>query len=589
MTVDSINADASSVMVGSQFCTAESINSLHADPSTEQPDVSSINYDVEWVEKIDNAFWEKLLSEGKEYGDNSPVSAWKDELSNLLIFVSHFSNDSLIFIFMFYPQIGIFSAVVTGFLVISVPLLQENPVTSPTQLLVNIPSPPTTAASNLSISVQSNSTSQFATSKQVVQVNILWTCSLSLCFTTAFYTISAQQWLRHLTVPLNLVPRETVLLKELYTIGVSSWRVEDLINMLPTLIQVAVVLFLSGMAVFLKEFDTTVFTIFFAVSFGPLALWLVVSIIPFIDLHCPYKSPAVLAALLLFRIITLPMLFALSIIAILIAEMICGVSVHILWLLGVSEERTKIVQAAFHTIGRGHVDRFISTQFGEVLLQWTHFRHWTSCELSFINDKESSEGLAFNAIRSTLQKLSPDRSKKLFKECLIHIPTALYLKFTLKHYLLTHFERHNRKTFATLLRKDSVVFVGDYSTDHDILFQILEEMQLCLTGLFAENTPSGAVSHQSIRRNVKDIVELICLIHRATLSSRFQSHCSIAERIPNFVHEFVDHLVQLQNALLRDTIQDPCTRIPVSLIFFYCTKYSYHASLSLQGMLYTPC
>ncbi|KIP10217.1 hypothetical protein PHLGIDRAFT_65998, partial [Phlebiopsis gigantea 11061_1 CR5-6] len=124
--------------------------------------------------------WKTILNYGKGT-DEKTIDEWKDELANLLIFI------------------GLFSAVLTGFIVLTLPMIEENSTESSAKLLAQI----SQQLASLSVSPNFiNSTipalepEALQPDDRILKLNILWIVSLSLSLNAAFFTISAQQWLR---------------------------------------------------------------------------------------------------------------------------------------------------------------------------------------------------------------------------------------------------------------------------------------------------------------------------------------------------------------------------------------------------------
>ncbi|KAJ3552178.1 hypothetical protein NM688_g4290 [Phlebia brevispora] len=216
---------------------------------------------------------------------------WKDELNNLLVFA------------------GLFSAVVTAFTAISFGWLQQDSGDATNMLLAHI-SLQLANPSNPALPLQ-NVTSSFSPSPIAVPVNVLWILSLTLSLMSAFLAIAVQQWLRQLRLPADLPVRRAVQLLSLRYEGLQAWQVPGIISVLPLLLQIAVVLFLAGLLLFLRSLDPTITLAFAAVAAVGLLTFLVTTLVPLIDIRCPYKSPLVPTILIVLQWLTYP--FALAV------------------------------------------------------------------------------------------------------------------------------------------------------------------------------------------------------------------------------------------------------------------------------------
>ncbi|KAF9553579.1 hypothetical protein CPC08DRAFT_594837, partial [Agrocybe pediades] len=163
--------------------------------------------------------------------DKRQCDVWIDEVQNLLIFA------------------GLFSAVITSFVVESYKNLQPDPNDSIISLL-----------SVIAISSQSSSNNSsslpisqppFTPAASSVRVNVLWFMSLVLSLTTVLVGIISLQWIReHQSYP-ALSPKEVYALLHMRTQSLRQWHVPSIFRTLPILLQIALALFLVGLIDFL--------------------------------------------------------------------------------------------------------------------------------------------------------------------------------------------------------------------------------------------------------------------------------------------------------------------------------------------------
>ncbi|KAF9560950.1 hypothetical protein CPC08DRAFT_762346 [Agrocybe pediades] len=170
--------------------------------------------------------------------DKRQCDVWIDEVQNLLIFA------------------GLFSAVVTSFVVESYKNLQPDPNDSIISLL-----------SVIAISSQSSSNNSsslpisqppFTPAASSVRVNVLWFMSLVLSLTTVLVGIISLQWIReHQSYP-ALSPKEVYALLHMRTQSLRQWHVPSIFRTLPILLQIALALFLVGLIDFLLPFGNKI-------------------------------------------------------------------------------------------------------------------------------------------------------------------------------------------------------------------------------------------------------------------------------------------------------------------------------------------
>lgn len=240
-----------------------------------------------------------------EKRDDKLVTGWKDEMNNLLIFVS--MNVSRTF-----PrshecwQAGLFSAVVTAFAAVALQSLQQDDSHTSVQLLTGISrqlasftvTPEFINSTGLPVDP---SASPFEPTRLAVQVNTLWFLSLALSLVAALFAIVVQQWVREYPVSGMKTLRGILRVRHYRYKALNSWGVPHVVSILPILLQAALVLFLVGLAQLLLSLNHTValpFIIFLAISGGFLCF---TTLIPAISTSCPYKSPLAEIVILVVR------------------------------------------------------------------------------------------------------------------------------------------------------------------------------------------------------------------------------------------------------------------------------------------------
>ncbi|KAI0825737.1 hypothetical protein BC629DRAFT_1268262, partial [Irpex lacteus] len=223
-----------------------------------------------------------LISESVTAHDERIIADWKDDLNSLLVFS------------------GLFSSVVTGFGVDSYKWLQPSDPTPSTQ--IQLLSQISTQLASFSLAPGfANSTSQPAPLSQVdsapepsnrdIRINTLWFLSLGLSLISSLFAIMVQQWLREYRVPGYLTPRERVRLRQYRYEGLLDWKVPQIVSILPVLLQIALILFLSGLCDLLFSLDQTVARVFIAFVGVALAAYSAFVVLPIAFRRCPYKNP----------------------------------------------------------------------------------------------------------------------------------------------------------------------------------------------------------------------------------------------------------------------------------------------------------
>lgn len=130
----------------------------------------------------------------------------------------------------------------------------------------------------------------FMTSPASVRVNALWFCSLILSLTSAAGGIHAKDWLRTFSTDVAALPHDAARIREFRYRTLEEWNVPNIISLLPTLLEVALLLFIVGILDFLWTLNTVV-----AIMISVLTVFTVLplTILPFGPLlfeTCPFVS-----------------------------------------------------------------------------------------------------------------------------------------------------------------------------------------------------------------------------------------------------------------------------------------------------------
>ncbi|KAF9558291.1 hypothetical protein CPC08DRAFT_639232 [Agrocybe pediades] len=179
--------------------------------------------------KPDGDLWEIAL-EPLMKREREQCDAWKEEVQNLLIFA------------------GLFSAVVTAFVIESYKTLHADPqdtmVTLLSHILVRLENGSATGSPTSSLP---SSQVTFVPDKSAERINSFWFISLVLSLATALIGIISLQWLREYRSYANFNSEETFAIFNMRKDGLEKWQVQKVFAALPLLLQGALVLFLAGM------------------------------------------------------------------------------------------------------------------------------------------------------------------------------------------------------------------------------------------------------------------------------------------------------------------------------------------------------
>lgn len=201
-----------------------------------------------------------------------------------------------------------FSAVVTTFAAESYQLLQEDPADRSAELLERI----SLQLASFTLAPGFVNATQALTPLPVFQpdpvnsaINALWFLSLTLSLLAAFFAIAAQQWLRSLPLPRHLSLTNTMRLRQARHEALIVCQIPQIISFLPVTLQLAVVMFLVGLYLFLRTLEYSIAVTFAVVAGIPFALYGLSLFMPLFWPACAYKSPLVPSANAAFRWIVL--------------------------------------------------------------------------------------------------------------------------------------------------------------------------------------------------------------------------------------------------------------------------------------------
>ncbi|KAA1473338.1 hypothetical protein DENSPDRAFT_872744 [Dentipellis sp. KUC8613] len=185
--------------------------------------------------------WKVYLDEAKVMDDDM-VEAWKDTIDVLLVFA------------------GLFSAVVTTFVVQSSQSLQPDYSQISAMLLTELVGLQRAMADGVSPSVvsvsQQNATSGFQVAASDQWVNRLWFISLSFSLATALISVLVKQWLQYYVSTVSGTSQEKAHIRHFRYIGLEKWHVSEIVGFLPIFMHIALLLFFIGLVLFLVPLDT---------------------------------------------------------------------------------------------------------------------------------------------------------------------------------------------------------------------------------------------------------------------------------------------------------------------------------------------
>lgn len=129
------------------------------------------------------------------------------------------------------------------------------------------------------------------TSHIAVSVCTLWFTALVCSLGAASISIAVSQWLQHHGDKTTSTSQQSVRIWYFRDRGFVQWKVQDIINTLPLLLQISVALFLVGLVELLWTMNFVVAGVVTVLVFALLVFSMGTALIPAFAPNCPYKSP----------------------------------------------------------------------------------------------------------------------------------------------------------------------------------------------------------------------------------------------------------------------------------------------------------
>jgi hypothetical protein len=231
--------------------------------------------------------WRAAFEEFK-IRDKRMGKEFREEIDTLLVLVR---GPHLLFLLgrimlTLASQAGLFSAVVTAFVIESYQHLREDPAKTTVDLLRYI----SHQLANSSLPAAPDP-SQFQAQQSDVRVNVCWFVSLFLSLLVALFGIFFKQWMRSYMTWMDVTAyQDAVELRHFRYRTLTGWHIETILALLPTLLQIAVVVFLGGLLTFLWGSVPSLTIVMAVLSCSACFLVVAATILPGFSQLCPYRS-----------------------------------------------------------------------------------------------------------------------------------------------------------------------------------------------------------------------------------------------------------------------------------------------------------
>ena len=185
------------------------------------------------------------------------------------------------------PQAGLFAAFLSAFLIEILGRLEEDP----TDVIRDILIYQTLMMRNASLGPYEPST--FSPAGYIVTVNVLFFASLGLMLLAAFIAMLIKNWIREFDRGLRgmSISEQRAKTREFRYRGLLYWKLSEMVALLPILIQISLLLFSSGLTLFLFYIDLLASTIAASILGIGVLFYATTTTISVVITSSPFRSP----------------------------------------------------------------------------------------------------------------------------------------------------------------------------------------------------------------------------------------------------------------------------------------------------------
>lgn len=191
-------------------------------------------------------------------------------------------------------QAGLFSAILTAFIIEAYRLLQRDSAELSTQILLQISQQLSAFSVNsgfINSTIIPASLPPYNPSPSSVVVNALWFAALVLSLVTASLGILVKQWYREYLSGTYVAPRERCRVWRFRRDGLLRYKVAEIASFLPLLLQLALILFFVGLVLFIRDIHSDIATLVIVLVAAWLLVLVITTLLPLFSPSCPYKTP----------------------------------------------------------------------------------------------------------------------------------------------------------------------------------------------------------------------------------------------------------------------------------------------------------
>ncbi|KAJ4485339.1 hypothetical protein J3R30DRAFT_3696680 [Lentinula aciculospora] len=238
--------------------------------------------------------WRTYLVESAAFDENM-IGEARDGLDAMLVFVCGSICYNNKFLILPPNKAGLFSAVVTSFLVQTSQNLQLSSADVSASLLYELIAVQRAAATGGDVSAVPisvlNPGSDFHPSTINIWINGLWVVSLALALVIALAAVLVKQWLHHYVAIPSGSPKDRSHIRQFRYDGFEKWQVLSIIGLLPVIMHLSLGLFFLGLVLFLIPLELDLAYVIGSFTIFVYALYTTSNILPIFFPQCPYQTP----------------------------------------------------------------------------------------------------------------------------------------------------------------------------------------------------------------------------------------------------------------------------------------------------------
>lgn len=131
---------------------------------------------------------------------------------------------------------------------------------------------------------------QYSPSQADIWVNGLWFTSLALSLSAALMAGLIKQWIQHYVSSVSGTPKHRTCVRQFRYAGIEKWRLHLIIELLPVLMNTALLLFFAGMVLFLHALKESMAWAIAAIASVAYLAYLCSSLLPLLYPDCPFNT-----------------------------------------------------------------------------------------------------------------------------------------------------------------------------------------------------------------------------------------------------------------------------------------------------------